>query len=129
MLEFTAGCVAIEDDAETWRVGFADAEFNPKRYLLLRRERAPSAEDIELGLDGYHVEVNHESHSAHGGIASFELYRDRVIVEFEAEMVAAFGGVDAMRVAFALREGQFAELRHRLERLFAGEPCYLDCTA
>jgi hypothetical protein len=65
---------------------------------------------------------------AHGGIASFELHRDGVVVEFEEDMAEAFGGVGSLRVSFALRERQLAELRDRLERVFAGEPCFLDCT-
>jgi hypothetical protein len=126
VLEFAARCVAIEDDAATWQVLFADEEFNSRRYLLLRRAREPTAEDVEFGLDGYAVEVNDPSHAAHGGIAQFELHRDRVVVGFDEAMVQAFG-VDAVNVSFALRDRQFAELRDRLTRLFAGDDCYLDC--
>lgn len=127
LLEFAARCVAVEDEPGAWCVGFADREFNSRRYLRLRRDRAPSAEDAELGLDGYRVEVNDEAHAAHGGIASFELHRDRVVVEFEGDMVGAFGGFTALSVSFALRERQFAELRDRLARVFEGEDCFLDC--
>ena len=128
MLEFAAQCVAVEDEPDAWCVGFADREFNSRRYLRLWRGRAPNAEDVELGLDGYHVEVNDEANSAHGGIASFELHRDRVVVEFEEDMAGAFGGFEALSVTFALRERQFAELRDRLARVFEGEDCFLDCT-
>ena len=126
-LAFAAQCVSVEDEADAWRVAFADREFNARLYLLLRRDRAPSAEDVELGLDGYHVEVNDEANSAHGGIASFELHRDRVLVEFEEEMAEAFGGVASLSVSFALRDRQFAELRDRLARVFEGDHCFLDC--
>lgn len=119
--------MALEDGASAWEVRLADAAFNARRYLVLRRARAPSADDIEFGLDGYCAEVSHPAHAAHGGIARCELHRDRIVVEFDAAMVGAFGGVAGLEATFALGERPFAALRDRLARVFAGEDCYRDC--
>ena len=56
--DFRAACVSVEEDAGGWLVRFADSEFGARRYLRLHRARSPHAPDVELGLDGYHVEVD-----------------------------------------------------------------------
>jgi hypothetical protein len=123
---FKATCVSIEEDADRWLVGFADAEFNATRYLLLQRLKSPEAEDISLGLDGYHVEVDDQSSSCYGGITSFELYPDRAIVEFDREAAAVLGDESVMVVEFALRPKQLDQLRDCLARVFDGDGCFLD---
>jgi hypothetical protein len=123
---FKATCVTIEEDADRWLVGFADAEFNATRYLLLQRLKAPEAEDISLGLDGYHVEVDDQSNSCYGGIRSFELFPDRAIVEFDRDAAAVFGDAGVMVVEFALRPKQLDQLRDGLARIFAGDECFFD---
>ncbi len=123
---FRAACVSIEEDADRWVVGFADAEFNARRYLLLQRAKSPHAEDVALGLDGYQVEVDDQTSSCYGGIRSFELFPDRVVVEFDRDAVAVLGGDGAMRVEFALRPRQIDPLRDCLAKIFDGAGCFLD---
>lgn len=123
-----AACVSIEEDADRWLVGFANAEFNATRYLLLQRLKSPKADDISLGLDGYHVEVDDPSNSCHGGISAFELHPDRAIVEFDRDAAAVLGGAGEMVVEFALRPKQLDQLRDGLARIFAGDECFLDRT-
>ena len=124
-----ATCVSIEEDADRLLVGFADAEFNARRYLRLQRLKAPDADDLSLGLDGYHVEVDDPSNSCYGGIRAFELHPDRAIVEFDPEAVAVLGGADALVIEFALRRKQLDPLRDGLARIFAGDDCFLDRSA
>jgi hypothetical protein len=124
-----AACVSIEEDADRWLVGFADAEFNARRYLRLQRLKAPESDDISLGLDGYHVEVDDPSRSCHGGISAFELLPDRVIVEFDPDAAAVLGGAGEMVVEFTLRRKQLDQLREGLARVFDGDECFFDRTA
>jgi hypothetical protein len=124
-----AACVSIEEDADRLLVGFADAEFNARRYLRIQRLKAPEADDISLGLDGYHVEVDDPSNSCHGGISAFELHPDRAIVEFDRDAAAVLGGADALVIEFALRRKQLDPLRDGLARIFAGDDCFLDRSA
>jgi hypothetical protein len=124
-MDFTAATVSIEEDEDLWRVGFADAEFNARRYLVLERPKAPDATDAELGLDGYSVELNDPANACHGGVALFELARDRAVVTLED---GALPGLDAetIVVRLDLRARQYAELRGCLARIFAGEDCFVD---
>jgi len=126
---FNAACVSIDEDSEAWLVGFADAEFNPRRYLLLQRAKSPQDQDIALGLDGYHVEVDDQGKSRYGGIRSFELFPDHVIVEFDDEALSVFGGEKAIVVEFALRQQQLDQLRDSLARIFKGCECFFDRSA
>ncbi len=124
--DFNAACVSIEEDADLWRVGFADAEFNTGRYLLLQRGKSPQAQDVALGLDGYQVEVDDQSKSCYGGIESFELFRDHAVVEFEDEVLSVFDGKKVMVIGFTLRQQQLDQLRDGLARIFKGYECFLD---
>ncbi len=123
---FTAACVSIEEDSSAWVVGFADSEFGARRYLQLHRAKSPHPQDVELGLDGYHVELDDPSQSCHGGIASLELFDDRVVVAFDADAAAVLGGRTAVVVAFALRAKQLDQLRAGLAWIFKGDGCFLD---
>jgi hypothetical protein len=125
-MEFTAASVSIEEDEALWRVRFADAEYNARRYLLLERAKAPDAADAEFGLDGYSVEVNDAVNACYGGVALFELARDRAAVTFEDDALPGLGGTATIVVRFALRGRQYDQLRGCLARIFEGEGCFVD---
>jgi Immunity protein 10 len=127
--DLTAACVSIEEDSDLWLVGFADAEFNPTRHLLLQRAKSPQAQDIELGLDGYHVELDDQGKSSYGGIKRFELFSDHAIVEFEDDALPVFGDDQMIVIEFTLRQQQLAQLRDCLARIFKGYECFLDRSA
>jgi hypothetical protein len=124
-MEFTATAVSIDEDADLWRVGFADAEFNPRRYLRLERAKTPDAGDAELGLDGYQVEVNDPANACHGGIETFELFGDHAVIEFEADAVPSLGEATLV-IRLALRARQREQLRGALARIFDGYGCFVD---
>lgn len=123
--DLNAACVSIEEDADLWLVGFADAEFNSTRHLILQRDKSPQAQDVALGIDGYHVELDDQNQSCYGGIKRFELFRDHAIVEFEEDALAVFGE-DMIIVEFTLRQQQLAQLRDCLGKIFKGYECFLD---
>lgn len=123
---FRAACVSIDEDAEVWRVAFEDDEFNAERRLVLQRGKTPPAEDVELGLDGYQVELDDPAQSCFGGIVSLELYPDEAVVELDEDTQAALGGEGVLAVSFALRPLQLAQLRRSLARIFEGDECFID---
>jgi hypothetical protein len=127
--DLNAACVSIEEDADLWSVGFANAEFNSTRHLILQRDKSPQVQDVALGFDGYHVELDDQSKSCYGGIESFELFPDHAIVEFEDEAVSVFGVDKTIVVKFTLRQQQLAQLRDCLGKIFKGYECFLDRSA
>jgi hypothetical protein len=127
--DFIAACVSAEEDSDLWLVGFADAEFNTGRYLLLQREKLPHAQDIALGLGGYRAEVDAQGRSCYGGIRRFELFRDHAVVEFEDDALSAPGDEKVVVVEFALRQRQLDQLRDCLAKIFKGYECFVDQSA
>jgi hypothetical protein len=123
---FSAACVSVEEGKSRWFVGFADAEFNAKRYLVLQRERCPQDQDVVLGLSGYHIEVDDQGQSCYGGIKCFELFFDQVVVEFDDDALSTFGGQKVIVASFTLHQRQFDELRVCLGKIFKGYECFPD---
>ena len=91
-MDFNAASVSVEEDEDLWRVAFADSQFNARHYLVLQRGKAPDAQDVELGLDGYSVEVNDPENACYGGVELFELARDHVAVTFEDDALPGLDG-------------------------------------
>ena len=125
-MDFTAASVSVEEDEDLWRVAFADSRFNARRYLVLQRGKAPDAQDVELGLDGYSVEVDGPENACYGGVALFELARDHAAVTFEEDALPGLDGATRVVVRFALRGRQYDQLRGCLARIFDGDGCFVD---
>jgi hypothetical protein len=122
MVAFHANCVAIEDMDDFWLVGFADEKFDTRQYLTLQRSYNDDEQDIELGMNTYHVERDDQSCSGYGGIDRFELYRDRAVVRFTptgAKQLKA----DGLEISFEVDGRRFKKLVQRLERVFEGTEC------
>jgi hypothetical protein len=126
---FDAHFVSVEEDANLWIVRLSDAEFNAKRYLLLQREKAPSAQDVEFGLNGYQIEVDDQVNSCFGGIASIELFRDHIVVGFEDDALSVLIDEKPLVVELQIRERQLDQLRECLAKIFRGYECYVDKSA
>jgi len=125
-MDFNAASVSVEEDEDLWRVAFADSRFNARRYLVFQRGKAPDAQDVELGLDGYSVEVNTPENACYGGVELFELAHDHAAVTFEEDALPGLDGVATVIVRFSLRGKQRDQLRGCLARIFDGYGCFLD---
>lgn len=118
-VNFHANCVAIEDMEDSWLVGFADDKFDTRDYLMLQRAFEDDEQDVALGMDTYHVERNDQRWSGYGGIAAFDLKRDRVKVRF-TENGGATMGTTELEVSFQIDEEEYSKLRDRLGKIFQG---------
>lgn len=124
-VSFHANCVAIEDmdEDEYWLVGFADEKFETKQYLMLQRGYFDDDEqDIKNGSNTYYVERDGQNQCIYGGIERFELYRDRLLVQFTKAGQQRLNAT-AMDISFKLTASKFDKLKNRLERVFAGTEC------
>ncbi|WP_018610001.1 Imm10 family immunity protein [Uliginosibacterium gangwonense] len=121
-VRFDAGCVTVTDEEDAWLVCFADQAVSPVRYFLLQRAHEFDAQDIQFDMATYHVERDDQSQSCYGGIAVFDLYRDRVVVRLNVEGSQSLETL-GLDVQFALDDTRFECLRQQLERIFAGTSC------
>jgi len=81
----------LEHDASTFSLAFADDADTPRHYVLLQKTLAPDAQDIQLGLDGLHLEVDDSSRSAYRAIARIDLREDRARLFLTAQGKGALG--------------------------------------
>src|SRR5262245_56258457 len=72
-VSFHANCVAIDDMDDFWLVAFADEKFGTRQYLMLQRSYEDDEQDIQLGMNTYHVERDDQGFSCYGGVKHFEL--------------------------------------------------------
>lgn len=123
-LAFEAKCVVVRHpDGECHLVGFADHEFDTQRYLMLQRALEHDEQDIELGMDTFHVEWCSQENSGYGGIARFLLKPDGAEVTLDAETSEALGGMEQLSIFFQLGPAEHDALREALIQIFEGSGC------
>ena len=103
------------------RVGFADDEYDVRKYLLLERERHPTIQDSKLGFGELHIEIDDQSNSAYGQIRRCVLREDKALVWFEAETALALK-VSEVEICFAFQRLQLDEIERGLALLFEDNP-------
>ncbi len=130
-IAFHANAVAVvEPDDEFFLVGFADEKFETQQYLMLQRafEDDVDDQDIELGMDTYHLEWRDQLYSLYGGIERFVLHRDHVTCTFTEAGTVKLDGATNARISFDLDEPEFRLLAQRLKDIFRDTDC-LDIAA
>jgi hypothetical protein len=112
-------------ETPTYRlVGFADRTSDTADYLMLQRGLEDDEQDIALGLDTYYVERRGEGSGGYGGIAKFELHRDRAHVTFTDEGARRMDDIAEMEITFHVDDATFRNLHAYLEHVLAGAACY-----
>ncbi|WP_453935096.1 Imm10 family immunity protein [Acidovorax temperans] len=126
VFSFRAECVVSEHpDGVCHLVGFADNKFDTEIYLTLQRsyEEEEQEQDIQLGMNTYHIEWCDQEKSGYGGITQFVLKPTSVEVCFEPKMAESLGGIERVSISFSLQAGEHQALKEALERIFQGSNC------
>ncbi len=79
--QFNAKHVGLEDDGFVLVLGFLDDEIKPEKQVLIQKTLEPDEQDKKLGMDKIHVQVETESRSGYGGIASIQYYDNELHIE------------------------------------------------
>jgi hypothetical protein len=95
-------------------------------YLMLKRSHEFDEQDVALGMDHVYIERDSQGYSAYGGIARFELRRDRAMISLDAATARKLGNEMEFDVRFNLGEKRFEELRAGLAKVFKGFKCFSD---
>lgn len=107
-------------------VGFDSEGPGPRRYLMLQRSYEFDERDTAMGMDRVYIERDSQGHSAYGGIARFDLHRDRALISLDAATARKLGEGAEFEVRFDLEERRFEELRAGLAEVFKGFDCFAD---
>ena len=117
---FHANCVANVDDANCRVVGFADQQFDTKRYLQFQLSHASDAQDQALGLDTYYVEVDDQSNSCYGGIERIELRANAITLRLDDVGSQRLNLDKDVLITFDADDKTLCELRSGLATIFSG---------
>lgn len=120
VLSFVAHSVVVEDQEEGWLIGFADDRLKPEHYLMIQRAYEFDAQDIQFGMATYHLERDDQAWAGYGGVASFELHRDRAIIRLNAEGALQLD-ILGLDISFQIDDESFVRLREQLQRIFSGD--------
>jgi hypothetical protein len=88
-------------------------------YVILSRDLESTEQDVSLGLDGVHLEVNEQGWSCYDGIAMFSLYPGMIEIALNAEGADAVGH-ERIKVRYDLIPGRRTQLRSVIRGMFEG---------
>jgi hypothetical protein len=117
--------VAVTDTDDCSSIGFSGDASDSHEYVLLQRTKVHTSQAHALGMNTYHIERNDQSTSCYGGIATFELHRDRVAIQFD-ERAASHMRTNTLDVLFSIDPAEFERLRYAAGQLFRGTSCLVD---
>jgi Immunity protein 10 len=103
-----------------------DDDLAAQVYLMVQQVDAPTQDDIRLGMTGVYIEFCDEAWSCYGHMLTFELCRDRVWLQLDAETAIEMHDDGRVEVTFDLCVERFAELRSVLSQTFRGYDYYKD---
>jgi Immunity protein 10 len=115
--------VSEHPDGEGHLTGFADKKYNTEIYLMLQRSYEDQEQDIQLGMNTYHIEWCGQGNSGYGGITRFVLKPRSAEVYFEPKMTELLGGIERLSISFRLHASEHQALKEALQRVFQGSNC------
>ncbi|MDZ7862972.1 Imm10 family immunity protein [Acidovorax sp.] len=123
---FADAFAAVEDDGLLIVTLGAPSTEDEDFYLMLQHQDEYDEQDIELGMDQPYIEYCGQGWSWYGYILSFDLHRDHVRVQMDAQAAREMDNDGLIEVRFDLADAQFHALRLALQRTFAGRSCFHD---
>ena len=111
-----------KDDIGCVTVGFKSAGDD---YVLLTRNLNPDDQDISLGMEGVHLEINDQGWSGYDAVASFAIYPEKVDIQMTAKGATTIGR-QQVEIRYSLPADRRAQLRTTLRTLFEGFSNFAD---
>jgi len=94
-------------------------------YVILTRDLEPTEQDVSLGHDGVHLEVNEQGWSCYNGIATFSIYAGMIEISLNAHGADAVGH-EKIKVRYDLIPERRSHLRLVIRDIFEGFPNFAD---
>jgi hypothetical protein len=117
-----AGFVYTSDQDGVVMVGFADQQFDTRRYVLLQRTRDVSDEERARGENDVHFEIDGQERSDYGVIDCVEVERGAVRIALRADKAADLEMDAEIRVTFKVNTQKHSQLVNGLRSLWEHNP-------
>lgn len=81
--KFTASHIFEQGDGYMVILGFADDEFEPSQFVIIKKAHEYDEQDIKLGMDKLHIQVEDQSRAHYGGITAFDVTNNNLLVQLD----------------------------------------------
>jgi len=81
--KFTANHIFNEDDSYMIMLGFADDEFEPSQFVIIQKAHEYDDQDMKLGMDKLHIQVEDQSRSQYGGISAINVTGNSLVIKLD----------------------------------------------
>ena len=115
-MSFRASVVNFEEQDGVLVVGFADDPLATSQYVLLQRTLHPSKQDLQLGMQGLHLEINGPDKSGYDAIDSISLMRDEAVLSL-APKLRSKTGIEKIKIMFNVDDQRFKQLEEQLRMI------------
>ncbi|WP_185964354.1 Imm10 family immunity protein [Aliikangiella marina] len=112
--ELNASHIFNQDDDYMVMLGFADDEFEPSKFVIIQKAHEYDDQDVKLGMDKLHIQVEDQSRANYGGISSFTLDNSYLVIELELDTQSSLKVDGNIRIAL---EANHPELESTLSVL------------
>ncbi len=79
--KFFASHTFNEDDGFTAMLGFSDDQFEPSKFLIVQRAHEYDDQDIKLGMDNLHIQLEDQSRAYYGGVTSISVVANTLLLK------------------------------------------------
>lgn len=90
MRNFNCKFIYSNIDNDIIMVGFADQEYDTKKYILLQKKLQPSKKDIEAKMNGIHFEYCDQIHSGYDCIDEIHVSLNAIVFYLSTEFANSF---------------------------------------
>lgn len=115
ILSFEAQDVAIEENEfDVLVIGF----YTEENYLMIQQSLGDYDEqDVNSGMDTYHIERDDQSYGGYGGVKQINLLRKLIEVDLDKTGKENLD-CDAVRIDFQIDDETYALLKEKLKQIF-----------
>lgn len=113
--------VVVDDDGDLMTVAFADDQFEPKHYVQLQKARVCDDQDLSLGMDKAHIEVNDQLFSGYGTVAGVAMRGREVRISLTPKGHKVLRTEGELTVSLDGAEVDLEKVRATLSRIAEGE--------
>jgi len=105
------------DENDVIMVGFADAEFETKDYILFQKLLVCDEQDKERGFDKVHIIFCEQTQSVYGNILKFVLKKGLVKVTLDSKTAKAINTDERLEIVFPA-DAKLDDIKQYLIKMF-----------